>query len=133
MNIKKIKLPSNKKFGLFFSMIFFIFGGYFLYADSMMSAYFLIATSIIFLFFSLFKPNLLNPLNKIWMYFGYLIGIIVSPLVLSLLFFLIFTPVSILMKIVGRDELRLKFKKCDTYWKPKFHNNFASNSFKDQF
>ncbi len=70
----------------------------------------------IFLIITIINAKVLLPLNKLWMKFGILIGMIVSPLVLGIIFFGIFTPIAILMRISGRDELHLRFKKKKTYW-----------------
>ena len=63
------------------------------------------------------NEHALLPLNKLWMKFGQLIGIIVSPIVLGIIFFGIFTPYSLLMRLFGRDELQLKLRKRKSYWK----------------
>ena len=71
----------------------------------------------VFVVFSSFKPDLLDPLNKAWMTLGLLLGKIITPLILGVIFFGIFSPIAIFFKIIGRDELRLEFKLRKTYWK----------------
>ena len=78
------------------------------------------------------KADLLHPLNKLWMRFGLLLGMIVSPIVLGAIFFLLFTPIAVLMRLFGRDELRLRFKKQSSHW-IKREKETQSQSFKNQF
>ena len=133
MNSSELQLPSNKKFGYFFSLIFIVISTYLFLKNSHLLSCVFLFLSIIFLNFSIFKPELLYPLNIFWMRFGLLLGKIVSPLVLGLIFFGIFTPISIFMKIIGRDELRLKTFRSNSFWKKRdAHEAFLKN-FIDQF
>tara|TARA_B100000900_G_C20507772_1_gene686640 strand:+ start:641 stop:1054 length:414 start_codon:yes stop_codon:yes gene_type:complete len=126
-----IVLPSNQRFGFFFSLIFFIFTLYFLIKLKIFYSLFFLSVFIIFTFISIFKSNLLLPLNKLWMKFGLLLSLITSPIILGVIYFLIFTPIGIIMKLFGRDELFLKPKKKYTYWQD-IQNKTISN-FKNQF
>jgi predicted membrane protein len=116
MKLSEIELPSNKKFGYFFTLIFTSVSIYF-FINSMLSWAILFAfIGVIFFITTFVKASLLLPLNKLWMRFGLLLGQIISPLVLGIIFFGIFTPVAFLMRLSGRDELRLKFKNKTSYW-----------------
>ena len=126
-------LPSNKKFGLFFGAIFLISGLYFFYGNKQTIAVLLIALSALFITVSLFKDDLLFPLNKLWMRLGILLGTIVSPIVLAILFFFMFTPVAIGMKIFKRDELMLKPSNADSFWKLRDQDSLSAKSFNQQF
>jgi len=126
------ELPSNRKFGTFFSVIFLIACIYFWYGGSVMEASIFAALSVLFIMISVFKANLLLPLNKLWMRFGLLLGKIVSPLVLGIIFFLLFTPIAVIMRLSWRDELRLRFKRKDSYWITR-EISMQSTSFKNQF
>ena len=130
-NNKKLKLPSNRIFGFFFSLVFLILSIFFS-QRSEIAFFIFISTSIILFFITILKAEILEPLNKIWMNLGMLIGSIFNPIVMALIFFLIFTPISILMKIFGRDELFLRARNKSSYWtnREKF---LQSNSFKNQF
>ena len=88
--------------------------------------------SIVFFLVTLFKAEILKPLNKLWMGFGLVLGTIVSPIVMGFIFFMIFTPIGILMRFFGRDELLLQFKVKSSYW-TKRHEDIFSNSFRRQF
>ena len=114
---KKIELPSNIKFGIFFSIIFLFFSWYFYSEKTIKLSYFLIIFSIIFLIITIFNSKILLPLNKLWMKFGLLLGKIVNPIVLGFIFFVLFTSISIFMKLIGRDELNLKIHKKKSNWK----------------
>ena len=116
MKLSEIELPSNKKFGYFFTLIFTSVSIYF-FINSILSWAILFAfIGVIFFITTFVKASLLLPLNKLWMRFGLLLGQIISPLVLGIIFFGIFTPVALLMRLSGRDELRLKFKNKTSYW-----------------
>jgi Saxitoxin biosynthesis operon protein SxtJ len=132
--IPKQKLPSNKKFGLFFSIIFLIAAFYFWWQKKNgFYCLFFLANSIIFIFLSLFASRALYPLNKWWQILGIFLQKVISPLVLAILFFLVISPVAVITRIFGRDTLKLKktvLKK--TYWERR-NNSIAPKSFRDQF
>ena len=65
---------------------------------------------------TIIKPDTLLPLNKLWMRFGLLLGMIISPIVMGVIFFVIFTPIALIMRLFGRDELRLQFNKQSSHW-----------------
>ena len=128
----EIEIPSNKKFGYFFTFVFMIITGYFFANKSLNLAYIFGTISAIFFIITTLKADLLLFLNILWIRFGLLLGMIISPFVLGILFFVFFTPMAILMKLYGRDELRLKFKKNITYWILR-NNQIMPDSFKNQF
>lgn len=130
MNSQKIKIGSNKSFGVVFFVVFLIIGLYPLIYNDNPKIWALI-TSAIFLFLGLINSKLLTPLNKAWFIFGMFLGKIVSPFVMGIIFFLVVTPIGFIMKILGKDLLRLKFNKnVHTYWieksdqKSKMKNQF---------
>ena len=132
MNSSEIELPSNKKFGYFFTLIFTSVSIYF-FINSILSWAILFAfIGVIFFITTFVKASLLLPLNKLWMRFGLLLGQIISPLVLGIIFFGIFTPVAFLMRLSGRDELRLKFKNKTSYWILR-NEPIQGDSFRRQF
>ena len=116
MKFSNIKLPSNKRFGYLFSVIFFIAAGYFLYTESQTIGYIFAIISVLFIATTLINADLLRPLNKLWMHFGLLLGKIISPVVLGIIFFGLFTPYGIVMRILGRDELCLETQKNKSHW-----------------
>ena len=128
----EIELPSNKKFGYFFTLIFLIITGYFFLNKSLNLSYVFATISITLFFITIIKADLLLYPNKLWIKFGLLLGMIISPIVLGILFFVLFTPTAILMKFYGRDELRIKFKKNTSYWILR-ETQINSDSFSNQF
>lgn len=126
-------LPSNKKIGIFFFIILTILSVVLFIYDYPLISVITLTTGLIFLTLSYLKPDLLLPVNKAWMTLGYLLGYIVSPIVIGSIFFVIFTPISIFLKIIGRDELKLLNKNSDSYWRKRQLNKGSQTSFKNQF
>ena len=107
---------SNKSFGLLFFVVFLIVGLWPLKNGENLNFYF-ITTSIIFLILGLINSKLLTPLNKSWIKLGEILGIIIAPIVMALVYFVILTPVSLIVRIFGKDLLNLKLlKDKETYW-----------------
>ena len=125
----KVKISSNKSFGVVFFIVFLIIGIYPLLSQNEVRLWSLII-SIIFLILGLLNSKLLTPLNKIWFKFGILLGKIVSPLVMGIIFFFVVTPIGILMRILKKDLLNLKFNKKTTYW---IEKNGPKSKMKNQF
>ena len=132
MDFSKVELPSNRKFGFFFSVIFLIAGVYVSYEVITLGTYIFAILTALFFVITLFKPSFFLSFNKLWMRFGFLLGVIVSPIILGAIFFLLFTPTAFLMRRFGRDELRLRFKSKDSYW-IKRDTSLESGSFENQF
>ena len=132
MKFTEIELPSNQKFGFFFTFVFAVTAAYFYHSADVSWAFVFIVTTLIFLLITLIKSDALLPLNKLWMRFGLLLGMIVSPIVLGIIFFGLFTPIAILMRLSGRDELRLKSTHKASHWISR-SELIKPESFKDQF
>ena len=132
MKFSDIELPSNKKFGFFFTFVFAILAFYFLFIDSILWAQALAVLAVLFLLITVIIPQVLLPLNKLWMRLGLLLGMIVSPIVLGIIFFGLVTPYGVIMGMFGRDELRLKFTKKSSHWISR-SESIKSDSFKNQF
>ena len=115
-------------------MFIFGVGGIYLY-DGMMTIilYMLSALFVATLLVTLAKPSLLLPFNKGWMWIGYLLGRVISPVVLGAIFFFLITPIALIFKISGRDELRLKLSKAQSHWKERSPIGPEAKSFKNQF
>tara|TARA_Y100000591_G_C21322103_1_gene446038 strand:+ start:154 stop:537 length:384 start_codon:yes stop_codon:yes gene_type:complete len=124
-----IKLSSNRSFGVVFFIVFFIFSVYPLFKSSDIRIWSLVV-SLIFLFLGIFNSKILTPLNKIWFRFGILLGKIVSPFIMGMIFFLVVSPIGILMRLFKKDLLNLKFNDTKSYWikktgpKSKMKNQF---------
>ena len=133
MKFSEIILPSNQKFGFFFTSIFTVLGAYFLIKNSTNTALGFFGVGALFFAITLLKAELFLPINKLWMSFGMLLGMIVSPIVLGIIYFGLFSPIGIGMRLFGRDELCLKFKTRTSYWKLKLPIDYSSDTFKNQF
>ena len=113
--MKEIKISSNRSFGLVFFIFFLVIAIYPIINDENLRAWSL-TISLVFLTLGLINSKILTPLNKIWFKFGLLLGRIVSPAIMGIIFFLVVTPIALIMKIIGKDLLNLKFNKDKTYW-----------------
>jgi len=111
----KIKIGSNRSFGIVFFVVFLIISIWPL-LDEKELRYWSVIVSIIFLILGILKSNILTPLNKVWFKFGILLGNIISPIIMAFVFFLVVTPISLIMKIFGKDILNLKKNKNSSYW-----------------
>ena len=110
------KKSSNKSFGILFFVVFLGLGLWPLTNDNNPNIY-LIIISIIFFILGLLNSKLLSPLNSFWIKFGELLGKIIAPVVMAIIYFLILTPISLMVRLFGKDLLGLKFsKQLKTYW-----------------
>mgnify|MGYP001560997802 FL=1 len=125
----EIKIGSNKSFGVVFFIVFLIVGLFPLINDQEMKVWSLLV-SLIFLILGLINSTILTPLNKIWFKFGILLGKIVSPIIMGMIFFLVVTPIGILMKILKKDLLNLKYNNDQSYW---IEKNEPKSKMKNQF
>ena len=124
-----IKISSNRSFGIVFFIVFFLIALYpLINTEDIRIWSFLI--SLTFLILGLINSRILTPLNKLWFKFGILLGRIVSPIIMGIIFFLVVTPIGFIMRILGKDLLNLKFNRNKTYWiektgpKSKMKNQF---------
>ena len=114
--MNKIKMGSNRNFGLLFFIVFLIISLFPLLNNEQIRTW-SIFLSLFFLILALFRPKLLNPINKIWFKFGIALGSLVAPIVMCFIFFIIITPTGLLLKILGKDLLNKKYdNKINTYW-----------------
>jgi len=133
MKLSAVDLPTNRKFGFFFTFVFCIAALYFFLFASVTAGYVMAAIAVVFLMVTLTKPDILLPLNKLWMTFGLILGVVLSPIVLGVIFFGIFTPIAFCMRLFGRDELRLKHVERPTYWKTTDPDADIAASFSNQY
>ena len=125
----EIKISSNRSFGIVFFIVFLLIGIYPLLNGDHLRIWSLII-SIAFLILGLLNSKILFPLNKIWFKFGILLGKIISPLIMGLIFFVVVTPIGLLMRLFNKDLINLKFNKSKSYWiekkepKSKMKNQF---------
>ena len=126
---EKIKLPSNRNFGIVFSIVFLIISIWPILNQNEIRIWSIII-SLIFLILGLINSKFLSPLNKAWFKFGLILGSIIAPIVMGIVYFLVVTPTGLIMKALGKDILGLKKNKNNTYWLEKDNSN---NNLKNQF
>jgi len=125
----EIKIGSNRSFGIVFSIVFLLIAIYPIINNEDTRLWSLII-SFIFLVLGIINSKLLTPLNKLWFKFGLLLGRIVSPVIMGVIFFLVVTPTGFIVRIFGKDLLNLKLNKDKSYWieksgpKSKMKNQF---------
>ena len=127
--MKKTNISSNKSFGIVFFIVFILIALYPLLNDESIRLWSLLV-SLIFLILGLLNSKILNPLNNLWYKFGLLLNKVISPLIMGIIFFLIVTPIGILMRILKKDLLNLKYNNKKTYW---IEKNGPKSSMKNQF
>ena len=110
-----MKKSSSKSFGYLFFGVFLALAIW-VYVKNQNLNFWLIGTSLVFLVLTLIKSKLLDVLNDLWIKFGELLGKIIAPIVMSIVFFLIVTPIGLVLKIVKKDLLKLKFNNDKSYW-----------------
>ena len=123
----------SKHFGLLLSVIFFILAVYLIFKKSIFLGQFLLILSGTFFLVSITIPRYLNRITKLWLRFGDILGRVVSPITLGLIFFILITPIGMLTRLFGRDELLLKRTTKRSYWLMRNKNNEKFNSFEKQF
>ena len=124
-----IKISSNRSFGIVFFIVFLLIALYPLLKGNDLRIWSLLI-SFIFLALGLINSKILTPLNKLWFKFGLLLGRFISPLIMGIIFFVVVTPIAIIMRLLKKDLLNLKYNKKETYWidksgpKSKMKNQF---------
>ena len=112
----KIKISSNRSFGLVFFVVFLIISLWPLTSEGGIRIWSAII-SLVFLILGLMNSKLLTPFNQLWFKFGMILGAIVAPVVMGIVFFLVVTPIGLTLSIMGKDLLNKKYdKKKETYW-----------------
>ena len=120
-------MNSNKSFGYVFSIFLIVFA--YLYFQTNKFFFIFLILSIILFALGFFNSKLLSPLNKTWIKFGVLLGKIISPIVIGLIFFCVVTPIGIMLRLFKKDVLRLKLKNYNSLW----INKDNKSKMKDQF
>ena len=124
-----VKISSNRSFGIVFFIVFVLIALYPLIDKGELRLWSLMI-SIIFFILGILNSKILTPINKLWFKFGILLGKIVSPIILGIIFFFVVTPIGVLMRFFGKDVLNLKYNNNKSYWiektgpKSKMKNQF---------
>ena len=109
------KISSNRSFGLVFFVVFLLVSAWPLFSEQSLRIWALVV-SLIFLISGIFNSKLLTPLNLVWTKFGELLGKIISPIVMGIVYFAIITPMGIFMRLIKKDLLKTKFSNNNSYW-----------------
>ena len=126
----KIKISSNRSFGLVFFVVFLIIALWPLKSGEEFRLWSLVL-SIIFFILGILNSKLLTPLNKLWFKFGIFLGAIISPIIMGIVYFLVVTPTGVFMRLLGKDLLKTsKVKNTSTYW---IKRNKQQSTMKKQF
>ncbi len=129
-----IELPSNRKFGFFMAAVLAAISAYLSTTHHSLATAVTAVAALVLASLALLKPALLAPLNKAWMMLGAALGIVVSPVVLGILFFALFTPLALVLRMFGRDELRLRRSSAGvSYWRLRTPPGPQPDSFRRQF
>ena len=129
MNSKNLKISSNRNFGVVFFIFFMIISLFPLFKDENIRIW-AVVVAIIFLILGLLNSSVLSPLNKIWFKFGILLGNFISPIIMGLVFFIVVTPTSFIMKAFSKDLLKLKKNNKKSYW---IEKSSIKSKMKNQF
>ena len=124
-----VQIGSNLSFGIVFFIVFLLISTYPLINNESIRIWSLVI-SLIFLVLGIINANILSPLNKLWFKFGIFLGKIISPLIMGIIFFLVVTPTGLIMRLLRKDILSLKYNQNSSYWiekkgpKSKMKNQF---------
>lgn len=126
-------IPTNRIFGWFFAAVFAVVAAYTYLKGWNTATLVALLSASLFTAATLFVPRVLAPLNRLWYEFGILLGKIVSPIVLGMIFIILITPVSIITRLFGRDELKIKKRYEKSYWIDRSPPGPPSDSFNNQY
>ena len=130
----KVNSASDRSFGVMFGFIFIIIAVIMRLRDNPQNIQLLfLAFSFLTFLISFTRPSLLSTPNKLWMKLSLLLARFVSPIVLGVLFYVLISPLALVLRLFGRDELRLKTKKVATNWQSRQINGYSLDSFKNQY
>jgi len=127
------KMPSNRRFGMLFTAVFAVAATWFFWKGSPVVSGAFLGLSCVTGIAACFSPRLLAPFNKTWFLFGELLGKVVSPIVLGVIFFGIMTPVGLVCRLTGRDALHLKLHRGASHWRDRLLPSPDASSFRNQF
>ena len=125
----EIKLGSNRSFGIVFFIVFILIAFYPLINQGEVRIW-SIVISLFFFILGIANSKILTPLNRIWFKFGLFLGKIISPIIMGIIFFLVVTPIGLIMRLFGKDVINLKFDSNKSYW---IEKNEPKSKMKNQF
>ncbi len=123
-------MSSNRSFGILFFLVFLLIGLWPLINQGNPRQIFIIF-SLIFLVLGILNSKILTPFNKLWIKFGEILGRVIAPIVMAIIYFIVLTPISLIVRLFGKDLLNLRFiKNKETYW---INRNKKIGSMRKQF
>ena len=133
MEVEKIALPTDRKFGVFAATILAVLAAWSFHRHRMTAAQLLAALSAVTALLAVVRPGVLHLPNRGWMGLGLLLNKVTSPIILGLVFFLVITPVGLALRLAGRDELRLRRPAAGSHWIRRAAPAVTAASFRNQF
>jgi hypothetical protein len=125
--------PSDRNFGFTMAAVFGLIGAWGLYKATSHWPYWL-GIAAVFAVVTLVRPQALGPANRAWLKLGLLMYKVVNPVIMAILFFGAILPIGLLMRMAGKDFLRLaRDRSASTYWLPRVDERPQSESMKQQF
>ena len=107
---------NNRSFGILFFIVFLIIGFYPMYKGENPNIFFLVL-SLPFIILGLLNSKILTPFNMAWIKLGEILGLIIAPIVMAIVYFIVLTPISLIVRVFGKDILNMKLdKKLESYW-----------------
>ncbi len=129
----RIHLPSNRAFGALFILVFALLAAWQYWLGTLALATFWLSLAVVTAGITIVRPKWLAPFNRAWMALGYLLGRIVSPLVLGIMYAVLIVPVGLVMRIVGRDVMHRRYESKSSYWLERADGLISAERFKNQF
>ena len=113
---EEIKVPPDRSFGIVFTLVFLAMGLW-VVSEGQSKGWLFFVIAALFLVVAIARPCILGPLNRAWTKFGLLLGQVFNPLLLGVVFFLVVTPIAVVLRLWGKDSLHLKSKPdLKSYW-----------------
>ena len=113
---EEVKVSSDRSFGIVFTLVFLTVGVW-VVSGGQSKGWFFFVSAALFLVVAIARPSTLGPFNRSWAKFGLLLGQVFNPLLLGVVFFLVVTPIAVVMRLLGKDSLHLKSKSdLKSYW-----------------
>jgi len=116
LNREEIKVSSDQSFGIVFALVFLAVGIW-VVSEGQSKGWLFFVSAVLFLVVAIARPSILGPLNQAWAKFGLLLGRVINPVILGVVFFLVVTPMAVIRRLLGKDSLHLKSNPdLKSYW-----------------
>jgi len=113
---EEVKVSSDRSFGIVFTLVFLAVGVW-VVSGGQSKGWFFFVSATLFLVVAIARPSILGPFNRAWVKFGLLLGQVINPILLGVIFFLVVTPIAVVLRLWGQDSLHLKSKSdLESYW-----------------